>query len=145
MVFHNKKSHFTFAAKNRNKASKYVLCALCPKNATKPIDRLIRWERPSNCWLKLNTDGSSLGNPKLTSGGILRDERGNWVIGFSRKTGRSSSYLAELWTIRDGLNICLSKNFLDVEVELDAKIIVNALTNPHLPNSSQFPLMDDCK
>ena len=73
--------------------------------------------------------------PRLAKGGgILRDKHGNWVIDFSRKIGRTSSYITKLWALWDGLNICLSKIFLDVEIELDAKIIVDALTNPHLSN-----------
>jgi len=84
VVFHNKKPHSISAAEIRNKASEYVLCALCPKNMIRHVDRLIRWERPSNGWLKLNTDGSSLGNPGLAGGGVvLMDEHGNWVIVFS--------------------------------------------------------------
>uniref|UniRef100_A0A7N2LHF0 Uncharacterized protein n=1 Tax=Quercus lobata TaxID=97700 RepID=A0A7N2LHF0_QUELO len=35
-------SHFMLVAKIMNKASEYVLCALCPKNATRSIDKLIR-------------------------------------------------------------------------------------------------------
>ena len=67
------------------------------------------------------------------------------MLGFSRKIGSITSYVAELWALRDGLHLCLLKNHLDVEVELDAKVIVDALsTNQHvdLPSS---PLMDDCK
>lgn len=70
-------------------------------------------------------NGSLLGNPRLVGGGgVLRNEHGNWVIGFSRKIGIITSYLAELWALQDGLNICLSKNLLDVEVELDARLLL---------------------
>ena len=44
VVFHNKKPYSMTAEKIRNKASEYVLCALCPKNVIRPVDRLIRWE-----------------------------------------------------------------------------------------------------
>lgn len=58
----------------------------------------IRWERPIQGWMKLNTDGSSLGNPRIArDGGVVRDEHGNWIVGFLRKIGRTTSYLAELW------------------------------------------------
>ena len=72
-------------------------------------------------------------------------EHRNWVIGFSRKIGITTSYLAELWALRDGLNICLSKHLLDVEVELDTKIVVDVLTSSHLPNLNQSLLMDECR
>lgn len=32
-----------------------------------------------------------------------------------------------------------------MEVELDAKIVVDPLTSPHLPNSNQSLLMDECR
>ena len=63
---------------------------------------------PSNGWIKLNTDGSSLGNPRLAGGGgVLRDEHGNRMTGFSRKIGITTSYLAKRWAVRNGFNICL--------------------------------------
>ena len=48
-------------------------------------------------WLKLNTDGAANGVMGLVGGGgVVRDENGNWVIGFSRRLGNASSFLAEL-------------------------------------------------
>lgn len=57
----------------------------------------ICWEKPCSGWFKLNTDGSSLGNPGLAGGGgLIRDENGDWVVGFARKIGIASSFMAEL-------------------------------------------------
>ena len=105
---------------------------------------LVRWERPGQGKLKLNIDGSAQGNSGLAGGGgVLRDDQGNWVLGYSRKIGRTTSFLAELWALRDGLHLCLSKNHLDVEVELDAKIIVDALNATQQSDQPVSPLMDD--
>ena len=69
----------------------------------------------------MNTDGSSLGNPgPAGGGGVIRDEEGAWIVGFARNIGITSSYLAELWASRDGLVLCINRNFNAVEVELDA-------------------------
>ena len=82
---------------------------------------LSRWKRLSHGWVKLNTDGSSLGNPgPAGGGGVIRDEEGAWIVGFARNIGITSSYLAELWTSQDGLVLCISRNFNAVEVQLDA-------------------------
>ena len=44
------------------------------------------WEKPDPGWIKLNTDGSSSGSVGIAvGGGLIRDEFGNWLIGFSRK------------------------------------------------------------
>ena len=66
-------------------------------------------------------------------------------MGFARKIGSTTSFLAELWALRDGLNLCLSYNFAAVEVELDAKAIVDAISNPNYTNVFVSPLMDDCR
>ena len=107
---------------------------------------LVRWERPDQGKLKLNIDGLAQGNSGLAGGGgVLRDDQGNWVLGYSRKIGRTTSFLAEWWALRDGLHLCLSKNHLDVEVELDAKIIEYALTTTQQSDQPLYPLMDDCR
>ncbi|KAL0008006.1 hypothetical protein SO802_009508 [Lithocarpus litseifolius] len=58
--------------------------------------RSVRWLRPSPGWVRLNTDGSSLGNPgKAGGGGLIRDENGSWIKGlFSVAYLRSSSITA---------------------------------------------------
>ena len=47
-------------------------------------------------WAKLNTDGSCLGNPRIC-GGVMQDELGGWLGGFSSKIGITTSFLAMLW------------------------------------------------
>lgn len=96
--------------------------------------------------MKLNTDGSSLGNPGLAGGGgLIRNEKGGWVVGFASKIGITSSFLAELWALRDGLNLCVSRGIAAIEVELDAKFIVDAVSNPKYSNIFASVLMDDCR
>lgn len=90
----------------------------------------IHWDKPEERWTKLNTDGSSLGNPGLAGGGgVIRDWTGRWIAGFSRKIGITSSLMAELWAIRNGLMLCVDRNLVMVEIELDAKSIVDMLEN----------------
>ena len=57
--------------------------------------------------MKLNTDGSSAGNSGIANyGGVFRDEHGRWVRGFARKIGLTTSFMAELWGLKDGLLMC---------------------------------------
>ena len=54
--------------------------------------------------MKLNSDGSVVGNSKKAGGGaVLRCSNGNSVAGCLRKLGNTSCILAELWVLRDGL------------------------------------------
>lgn len=66
-------------------------------------------------------------------------------MGFAREIGKTTNFLAELWAFRDGLNLCLNHNFAAVEVEIDAKAIVDAISNPNYTNLFVSPLMDDCR
>ena len=66
-------------------------------------------------------------------------------MGFSRSIGMTSSFAAELWGLREGLLLCSNLNINALEVELDAKAIVDALDNPSYANIVISPLLDDCK
>ena len=56
----------------------------------------IRWLKPLIDWLKLNTDRASLGNlGKASGGGIIRDNLGRWVKGFSQSIRLATSVMAE--------------------------------------------------
>ena len=78
-------------------------------------------------------------------GGLIRDEAGVWVAGFTRKLGKVNSFCAELWALRDGLLLCQQMNITALIVELDAKALVEALTNPSYSNTVVSGLFDDCK
>ena len=106
----------------------------------------IRWEKPRAGWLTLNSNGltaSTLG--PVRGGGLVRDENGDWVMGFARRIGNASSYLAELCVLRDGLQLCLQTHAQAVVIELDAKAIVDAFNSPTFSNSVVSSIMDECR
>lgn len=71
---------------------------------------------------KLNTDGSSKGNPGQAGfGGVFREERGHWVLGFFGRLTACTSLEAELWGIPQGLEMV--KNHA-TEVESDSEAVV---------------------
>jgi len=46
--------------------------------------QLIAWKKPSQGWFKLNTDGSSFGNPRSSGvDGIIKDDQGNLAQAFA--------------------------------------------------------------
>ena len=78
-------------------ASEFQYCVLNPKQVGARRVMQIRWERPQQGWIRLNTEGASSGNPGLAGrGGILRNEHGEWIKGFSRNIGRATSFAAKL-------------------------------------------------
>ena len=68
------------------------------------ISQVIWWQFPPDPFIKLNTDGSVLGNPGLAgAGGLLRNSSGDWLSGFSLHLGISSNNMAELAAVHQGL------------------------------------------
>ena len=56
------------------------MCAAQPRRHKWMVIKRIRWEKPDQGWLNLNTDGSW--NEPLglaAGGGVIRDSWGNWV------------------------------------------------------------------
>ena len=91
----------------------------------------MRWEKPPLGWAKLNTDGVVARNLGLARcGGLIKDEQGAWLVGFSRNIESTTSYAVELWGLRDGLALCCNLNIPSLVVELDAKSIVDVFWNP---------------
>ena len=83
--------------------------------------RQIRWEKPDSGWVKLNTDGLASDLLKIAGcGGLIRDDQRNWLRGFSRHIGHANSFIAEVWALQDGLQLCHLMNHHSVIVELDA-------------------------
>ena len=126
-MFGNKNLNPNLAKEILDRASEFVFCA-CNQLATKRlIWKSIRWEKPRDGWLTQNVDGSAAGSLGMAKGGgLIRDGNGDWVIGFARKIGTTTSFMVELWALRDGLLLCLQIQAQVVLVELDAKAVVDA-------------------
>ena len=106
----------------------------------------VRWERPQAEWACLNTDGAVIGNPgRARCGGLIRIKHEEWLGGFSRSIRCSNSFMAELWGLRDCLNLCNEMQLSAVDVQLDAKAIVQLLSNSLSANICALPLLDDCR
>ena len=76
---------------------------------------------------------------------MLRDSNGDWVAGFMRKLGSTSSILAELQALKDGLSVGRQLDILNINIELDADVLVPLLTNPSSLNLMLEPLLNDCR
>ena len=106
----------------------------------------VRWTKPPENWVKLNTDGSVKGSPGIAGcGGLLRDCHGNWISGVARAIGITSSLAAELWAIRDGLTRCCHLSLQAVEVEVDASVAISLLSQDAHSNVEFSSLIDDCR
>lgn len=121
-------------------------CAKTQNLSGNKVVKRIRWEKPEQGWAKLNSDGASSGNPGPAGcGSLIRNEKGEWIVGFARKIGVTNNFIAELWGLRDGLIQCPTLSLSAVEIEINAKAIVKLLANPSYYNHVVSPLVDDCR
>lgn len=88
-------------------------------------------------WIKLNSDGASKSSSSVAAcGGVFRDSNGNWILGFAKRLGHASPFLAELWGILLGLQLAADLGFDKLEIELDSISVVNVLNNIVVRESS---------
>ena len=81
----------------------------------------VKRNQPATGWFKLNSDGSSFRNPgRVGGGGIIRNADGEWVTRYARAIRNTAIVAAELWVLRDGINLCLSLNLTAAQIELNA-------------------------
>jgi ribonuclease HI len=88
----------------------------------------ISWKRPLHGWIALNTDGAAKqDSSRAGCGGVLRDEDGRWIQGFSKNLGSTTAYIAELWGIYEGLCMAKRRNIRKVELLTDSMVIAQNL------------------
>ncbi|KAG8473137.1 hypothetical protein CXB51_035140 [Gossypium anomalum] len=61
------------------------------------------------------------------SRGVVRDQEGNWILGYTHYLGRFSPLETELWGILDGILISLSKGYKKVKLQTDDIEVVRIL------------------
>ena len=106
----------------------------------------VRWLPPSLNWVKVNSDGSSMGNPGLArGGGLIHNQEGEWVKGYARAIGCATSVVAELWGLRDGICLCISLKLPTVVFELDAKLVVDLLKKDMEKSNGIDVLVANCR
>ncbi|KAL0313716.1 UNVERIFIED_CONTAM: putative ribonuclease H protein [Sesamum calycinum] len=89
---------------------------------------IVRWQAPSPSWFKLNTDGSSLGNPGLAGAvGIIRDSAGHVHLAYQLALGTGTSVLAELTAVWRGMELALTHGLAPLRVEVDATTVISFL------------------
>nr|GEW31234.1 ribonuclease H protein [Tanacetum cinerariifolium] len=77
--------------------------------------------------LKLNTDGSSKGNPGPSSFGcLIRDCKGRWICGYMGKIkGKAcTAFETELWSVYKGLCLIKEKNMSNLFIETDWEAVM---------------------
>jgi hypothetical protein len=88
----------------------------------------ISWKPPTTGWFDLNTNGAAkTGVGKTGCGGVLRNDTGMWVEGFVKGLGDTTAYMAELWSIYEGLCMARRRGVMKLELRSDSQVIVQSL------------------
>ena len=77
--------------------------------------------------------------------GIIRNANGEWVGGYARAIGITTSIAVELWALWNGLNMCIELNLPAVIIELDAKLVVDLLKKAGGSLNGNDVIVVDCK
>lgn len=79
-------------------------------------------------WVYLNTDGSvQLEDGSATARGVMRNQNGDWIIGFNRFLESCSIFNAELRGILDGHEILIARGFENVMIRTYSLEVVTAI------------------
>ncbi|KAK4480848.1 hypothetical protein RD792_011700, partial [Penstemon davidsonii] len=104
------------------------------------------WVKPDKGWFKVNTDESVLVEKKsAAAGGVIRDDEGVWIRGFSRNLGDVTITVAELLAAREGLSLAWERRLPCIILELDSEVVVKLIRHA---DTSQHPLgavIEDCR
>ena len=97
VVFNNHNTCNSLKIETLTKATEFAYLGLNERVKQSIIPIQVRWLPPPNDWVMLNIDGSSMGNPgRAGGGGIIRNSHGEWVSGYAKAIGYTTSVTAEL-------------------------------------------------
>ncbi|KAG8472042.1 hypothetical protein CXB51_036117 [Gossypium anomalum] len=89
----------------------------------------LRFPPPPAGWITINCDGAVKGaEEKANAGGLLRDRRGTWIVGYSRTIGVCSVLTAELSGIMNRLLVAWDMGFRKVQVECEMRLQFECLS-----------------
>lgn len=86
----------------------------------------VKWILPEPVKMKCNTNRVAKGNPWQASYGfiVIRDD-GTLIYAQAGKLGIKTNMVAEMLAILEVVRFCASRNYREVEIELDSLMMVN--------------------
>ncbi|KAF5174899.1 reverse transcriptase [Thalictrum thalictroides] len=100
------------------------------KNIRMKKNILITWRPPMIGWVKLNCDGTSLGNPGAAGAGcVLRDNNGKILFAMACPIPNATCNKAEFLAAFYGLKVLASYRLSNIIVEVDSQVLHRAITS----------------
>ncbi|XP_022738663.1 uncharacterized protein LOC111291283 isoform X2 [Durio zibethinus] len=95
--------------------------------------------------VKLSVAGRSSGNPGAASiGGLIRDESGEWIVGYNLNLGTCGSLATDLWALFQGIKFTWDRGYRKVLVESDSNAAMECLKKAPSHLSSNRALIESC-
>ncbi|KAK9988382.1 hypothetical protein SO802_028621 [Lithocarpus litseifolius] len=109
VTFKDERPNRNVREENISKATKFAYVGVNGKTNQSQQRICVCWSKPLLNWCKVNSDGSALGNlGRVGGGGLIRNDKGEWIRGYVRAIGCTMSMAAELWALRDGIRLCIA-------------------------------------
>ena len=108
-------------------------------------DRWVQWQPPLVGWRVLNTDGAVKGviGP-AGAGGVIRDDNGQWVMGFSEYLSHCTAVKAELHAALRGLQFAKAACIQKLWLQMDSTVVVDMLTRVKPWHTEFSSLLHQC-
>ncbi|GAU38380.1 hypothetical protein TSUD_147480 [Trifolium subterraneum] len=103
----------------------------------------IGWKPHDDGWVKLNTYGACRERSVAACGGVLRNNHGEWIRGFSKFLGTCSAYVAELWGVLEGLKYNWSLGFRKVELNVDSVAVAKVIKEGGTASNMGYSLVKE--
>ncbi|XP_057811506.1 uncharacterized protein LOC131025735 [Salvia miltiorrhiza] len=131
VTFKEMESNFPKLGRSHNSWQEYLLLrriGVAMRAAPPPMMIEVHWWPPAGQWIKVNTDGSALGNPgSIAAGGVFRD---NWdaVLGcYHYKGVQGFAFEAELLAVMHAVRIANFRGWHWLWIEADSSYVVQLL------------------
>ncbi|MBA0816797.1 hypothetical protein Gohar_001420, partial [Gossypium harknessii] len=88
-------------------------------------------------WICICSDGAvkvNLGS--ASAGGILKDQNGEWIIGFNCRIGICFVFEAELWGILDGVTLAQGSLHDRILIQIDNMKVIRDIKESFLKDSN---------
>lgn len=80
----------------------------------------LAWVKPAKDWCKQNVDGSTKDN-NIAAGRVIRTNKEEWLIGFTKYIGIGTQLLAEAWVLLIGIEIAINIGIKRLKIETDCQ------------------------
>ncbi|XP_019224525.1 PREDICTED: uncharacterized protein LOC109206186 [Nicotiana attenuata] len=104
----------------------FFFLATTHTTSNRSIQVKVKWHPPPQDWYKINIDGA-FNEENLHGGisGVIRNNRGEWMLGYYKKCESISPIHAELLAFRQALQTIMKENFTPCEIETDATEVIH--------------------